>query len=251
MALQHRAVSWYHHYLQYPRHTRLEETLRAAMYWNGMRNTIRKYVKNCRAYQVNKRHMHKYGKLPVIDVMCLTMIDPATSWFEMVELTVITEVIIPPDTKGRKGKRTCKEPKLAYFDKSSAMISNSVNNSWFSRYPRCQYIIYDNGCEFKLHFKALCKSFGITSKPTSIKNPTVNAILEQVHQVISSMLCTAEIDMAPSVKPSNINTFETNAAWAICSTYHTALEASPSAAIFGRDMLFDIPFLADLTKIEE
>ena len=44
MALQHRAVSWYHHYLQHPGHTRLEETLRAAMYWKGMRNTIRKYM---------------------------------------------------------------------------------------------------------------------------------------------------------------------------------------------------------------
>ena len=32
VALQHRAVSWYHHYLQHPGHTRLEETLHAAMY---------------------------------------------------------------------------------------------------------------------------------------------------------------------------------------------------------------------------
>ena len=37
VALQHRAVSWYHHYLQHPGHTRLEETLCAAMYWKGMR----------------------------------------------------------------------------------------------------------------------------------------------------------------------------------------------------------------------
>eukprot|EP00804_Cyclotella_cryptica_P012269 CCRYP_013865-RA/>CCRYP_013865-RA protein AED:0.26 eAED:0.26 QI:55/-1/1/1/-1/1/1/27/164 len=34
--LQHRAVSWYHHYLQHPGYTRLEETLHAAMYWKGM-----------------------------------------------------------------------------------------------------------------------------------------------------------------------------------------------------------------------
>ena len=39
-ALQHRAVSWYQHYLQHIGHTHLEETLHAAMYWNGMRNTI-------------------------------------------------------------------------------------------------------------------------------------------------------------------------------------------------------------------
>ena len=107
------------------------------------------------------------------------------------------------------------------FDKSSAMISNLVNKTWFSRYPCCQYISYDNGSKFKLHFRALCESFGIMSKPTSVKNPTANAILEQAHQVISSMLHTAEIDMAPSVEPSNIDTFVMNATSAICSTYHT------------------------------
>eukprot|EP00804_Cyclotella_cryptica_P003901 CCRYP_015772-RA/>CCRYP_015772-RA protein AED:0.38 eAED:0.38 QI:0/0/0/1/0/0/3/0/296 len=63
-ALQNRAVSWYHHYLQHPGHTRLEETLHATMYWKGMQSTIRSHVKNCRIRQVNKRHKHKYGKLP-------------------------------------------------------------------------------------------------------------------------------------------------------------------------------------------
>jgi hypothetical protein len=40
-------------------------------------------------------------------------------------------------------------------------------------------------------------------------------------------------------------------AWAIRSTYHTVLKASPGAAIFGRDMLFSIPFVADWRKIGE
>jgi hypothetical protein len=35
-ALQHRAISWYHHNLQHPEATRLEETFRAAVYWKGM-----------------------------------------------------------------------------------------------------------------------------------------------------------------------------------------------------------------------
>ena len=42
-----------------------------------------------------------------------------------------------------------------------------------------------------------------------------------------------------------------DAAWAVRSTYHTVLKASPGAAIFGRDMLFDIPFIADWQKIGE
>ena len=63
------------------------------------------------------------------------------------------------------------------------------------------------------------------------------------------MLHTAEIDMADSEDSSDIDTFLINVSWAICSTYHTVLKASPGAAIFGRDMLFDIPFLADWNKI--
>ena len=73
----------------------------------------------------------------------------------------------------------------------------------------------------------------------------MNAILEQVHQVIMAMIRTSEIIMADSVAPSDIDTVLTNASWAIHSTYYTVLKASPGAAIFGQDMLLDIPFIAD------
>jgi hypothetical protein len=62
---------------------------------------------------------------------------------------------------------------------------------------------------------------------------------------------TSELDMAKSVEPADIDTFIDNAAWAIHSTYHTVLKASPGEAIFGRDMLFDIPFIADWKQIGE
>jgi hypothetical protein len=62
--------------------------------------------------------------------------------------------------------------------------------------------------------------------PTSVKTPLANAILERVHQVLMMMLHTAELDMANSVAPSNVDAFLTNAAWAICSTYPTVLKAS-------------------------
>jgi hypothetical protein len=62
-----------------------------------------------------------------------------------------------------------------------------------------------------------------------VKNPQANAILVRVHQVLGQMLCTADIDMAESVTPDNLYVFLDNAAWAICSTYHTVLKASPGA----------------------
>jgi hypothetical protein len=63
------------------------------------------------------------------------------------------------------------------------------------------------------------------------------------------MLRTSELNMAKTITADDVNVFLDNAAWAICSTYHTVLKASPDAAIFGRDMLFDIPYIADWNKI--
>ena len=39
------------------------------------------------------------------DFMCLTIIDPASSWLEIVELPVTTDVVIPLDKKGQKGTK--------------------------------------------------------------------------------------------------------------------------------------------------
>jgi hypothetical protein len=93
--------------------------------------------------------------------------------------------------------------------------------------------------------------YGIKRKLTSVKNPQANAILEHVHGVLGNMLRTSKLDMAESVKASDIDVFLSDAAWAVSSTYHTVLKVSPGAAIFGQDMLFDIPFIADWQNIGE
>ncbi len=220
-----------------------------------MRNTIQSITKSCKTCQGNKKRTQKYGHLPSkivistpwealcvhlvspytlkgkdglsIDFMALTMINSASSWFKVVELPTIMQLM----TKKVNGKeRTIKKQ---IFDKSSDQISWLVNKTWLCRYPRCQYLIHDNGSEFKLHFETLCNSYGIKRKPTIIKNPQANAICERVNQVLGTMMRTSELDMADSVDPADIDTFIDNAAWAICSTYHTVLKASPGAAIFG------------------
>ncbi len=141
--------------------------MRSIMYWKSMRATIRRYVKSCRSCQVDKRHSQKYGHLPPklvimtpwkvlcvdlispytlqdkdgssIDFMCLTMINPTKSWFEIVEpSTVAQETTVPPSGKGKKVTLD-KYTKVAelYLDKSSTQIGNLVYKTWFSRYPRC------------------------------------------------------------------------------------------------------------------
>ncbi len=127
-SLRHRAVSGYHHYLQHPGHSCLEETMRSVMYWKGMRTTIRKYSRSC---QVNKRHSKNYGHLPPnlvimtpwkalcedligpytlkgkdglsIDFMCLTMLDPTTSWFKYWNYQLsLKRQLVPPWVKVKR-----------------------------------------------------------------------------------------------------------------------------------------------------
>ncbi len=63
------------------------------------------------------------------------------------------------------------------------------------------------------------------------------------------MLCTFKLNMAETITPDDVDVFLDNTAWAIRSTYHTVLKTSPGAAIFGHNMLFDIPFIANWNKI--
>jgi hypothetical protein len=83
-----------------------------------MQTTVRSITKSCKSCQVNKRHTLKYGHLmstivtsapwealcvdlvspytrkgkdgSAIDFMALTMIDPTSSWFEIVELPLVS-----------------------------------------------------------------------------------------------------------------------------------------------------------------
>ena len=110
-------------------------------------------------------------------------------------------------------------------------------------------ILYDNRSKFKLFFENLCESFQLKHKPTTIKNPQANAILERIHQVVTNMMRTSSLDMQETCTPNMIDDFIVNVGWAICSTHHTALGSTPGAAIFNQDMLFDIPYIADWSKI--
>jgi hypothetical protein len=166
-SLRHRAVSWYHHYFQHPGHLHLKETMRSMIYWKGMRNTIQKYNKSGRSCQINTRHSQKYGHVPPkrvittpwkalcvdligpntlkgkdnssVDFMCLTMINPSTSWFKIEELPTVTKEMTAPTMDKGKKVTFAEKTKVTEitFDKSSAQISNLVYMTWFSRYPHC------------------------------------------------------------------------------------------------------------------
>ena len=249
--LRKRVLNWYHHYLCHPGKTRMYKTLASTLYWEGMEKDVQMYVKNCSTCQKYKKTQKKYGKLPpknatmtpwetvcvdlvgpytVTDstgkdrtLMAMTFIDPATGWFEITEL---------PDK-----------------EKSSARISQLFNTTWLARYPRPRKVIFDNGTEFKKNFLPLLHDFAIKPTPTSVKNPQANAILERVHQVLGDMLRTKELQKHTFDTVDPWSELLASVAWAIRSTHHTTLQASPAQLVFSRDMLLNVKFIADWEAI--
>ena len=140
-----------------------------------MDQVIARHVKTCNKCQRGKKCKQECGKIPVkipitvplqciqvdligpytlkgkdgnmLDFMCLTMIDPATSWLEIVELPVASVTCV------RKGEEIVE----VLIDKSSAQVSRLFNKQWLARYPRSKCIIFDNGSEFKLNSTILRK----------------------------------------------------------------------------------------------
>jgi hypothetical protein len=151
------------------------------------------------------------------------MIDPATGWFEIAEMK----------------------------DQSSEAAMNAFDDTWLSRYPRPEFIGFDNGKEYKKFFKQLINNYGLKPKPTTTYNPQSNGIVERVHQVLGDALRTAEIDGADLDEFRPWDSYLSSAAYAIRSTYHTTLKASPAQIIFGRDMLLPIEFNVDWAVLQQ
>ena len=250
-SLRSRIMYWYHTYLMHPGSTRMLNTINATMYWHGMRTHIDKYVQTCHICQLTKKQRKKYGHLPPkkaevtpwkrvnVDLIgpytiqskkktytlrAMTMIDPATSWFEVARIKT----------------KTSKEAQRIF------------DSYWLARYPRPQEVGFDNGSEFKHLFQELCDNMGIKTKPTTDYNPQANAILERVHQVLGNQLRTFELEEREfTEEEETFEPFLTACAYAIRCTQHTTLQATPGQLVFGRDMILPIKFHADWALITQ
>ena len=249
MALRQHLLNWYHSNLCHPGIIRMEKTMREHFTWPGMKNDIYNLVTKCKTCQLFKKQTKKYGKLPpkeaetkpwetvCIDqigpytvntpkgprtLRAMTMIDPATSWFEVVEI---------PDCSA--------ETAALLFD-----------CTWLSHYPRPRECHYDCGSEFiGKEFTELLDSYGIKKKKITTKNPQSNAIIERVHQVLGNMLRTFELQDQNLDDVDPWNGFLQATVFAIRSTHHTTLGATPVQLVYNRDMILDTQFTANWSQI--
>jgi hypothetical protein len=149
------------------------------------------------------------------------MIDPATGWFEIAPLE----------------------------ENNSYSTQKAFDSYWLARYPRPKYVGCDNGSHFKRHFNELIGNYGLIKKSSTEYNPQSNGIIERVHQVLGNALRNFEIEKRELDSQNPWDEFLSAAAFAIRSTHHMTLGASPAQLIFQRDMFLPVQYVADWTQI--
>ena len=245
-----RFIQWYHEILNHPGKNRTCQTISQYFYHRGLALLVSKFVKDCETCQKWKRPGRRYGKLPAhtapyepweciqIDlfgpwsfddingitrqIKAVTIIDVCTRWIEIQQ----------------------------YDSRRSEDISLIIDREWMSRYPRPSYAIFDNGTEFSSEFKELLASYGIKPKPTTVKNPQANSIVERSHLTIAENLKTMNLPARPFDEDS-IHAILQNVAFGFRATYHSILRSSPGQLVFGRDMIVNATYVANWKSIKD
>jgi hypothetical protein len=169
---QQKTTDWCHEILCHPGTTKTEATIRQHFDWKGLRTMVIDTCKKCQLCQKAKLTNQKYGKLPAklaeenpwdtlcgnligpckierkskknLKLWCLTMIDPATGWFEMEQIS----------------------------NKTAAEVADICETTWFTKHPLPQRITLDQGTEFMAEFAKMVKNdCGLKLKPITTRNP--------------------------------------------------------------------------------
>ena len=154
----------------------------------------------------------------------VTMIDPATGWFEIVEVTT----------------------------KRADVVANAVEQTWLTRYPWPQNVVLDRGKEFMAEFSRMIKNdYGIKKKLITTRNPQVNSIVERVHQTLGNMIRTFSVQDMELDEDDPWSGILSAIAFSIRATVHTTLQASPMQLVFGRDTIVNIIHKAKWKYIQD
>ena len=96
-------------------------------------------------------------------------------------------------------------------------------------------ITYDQGSEFigKDFSDMVQNDYGIKVKAITVRNSQANAIVERIHQVIDNMIRTFELE-DKDVDQDVWKGIIAATSFAVRSTWHSTLQATPGQLVFGR-----------------
>ena len=246
------AIVYFHQLLNHPGKSRLQQGM-ARYYHPRLRQLIEEF--KCDACQRYKVDGKSYGQLPPRDVRM-------APW-EQVDVDLIGPWTVQTGT-GRIYEfraltgidRVTNLSELIRIDnKTSSHVASKFDQSWLSRYPRPFSCVHDNGGEFTgWEFQAMLKDFGIKDVPTTSRNPTANGICERMHQSVGNTLRTLIHTHPPRTLADAKDLVDealATAAHAVNTNVSQATGYSPGAMAFHRDMLLDIPLVADLVAVRD
>lgn len=250
-ALLDDVLRWCHRILGHCGVTRLCDAIRAHCFHPDLKRHCDAF--RCDACQRNKALGAGCGELPgreaplaPFDEVAVDLIGP---WkIEVQGVEVEFKALTSVDTVTNLTELICIE------NKSAAHISQQFQNSWLSRYPRPNRCVHDNGGEFTgWEFQLLLQQAGVKDVATTSCNPQANAICERMHQTVGNILRT----LLCAHPPDNVNQAATLVDQALATAMHAmrcsvsrSLGVSPGAMVFHRDMILDIPIIADLLSIQ-
>ena len=140
-------------------------------------------------------------------------------------------------------------------NKTMGHVAEQFKKSWLSRYPRPNRCVHDNAKEFiGSDFVRLLAQMGFKDVCTAVRNPQSNVICERMHQTIGDILQV----VLHTIPPQNMD----DANQVMDNTLATAMHAtrcavsgpiwtSPGALVYGRDMIMDVPLIANLSAIRD
>ena len=91
----------------------------------------------------------------------------------------------------------------------------------------------------------ISEDYGITPRPITKKNPQANAVLERAHQTLNNIIRTFQVQDNYLDQQDPWKGILAAAMFALRSTYHMALQATPTQVVFGRDAIMPTQFEAN------
>jgi hypothetical protein len=243
----------YHENLLHPGADRMFHNISQHFTWPSLRTQVENFVKHCNTCQHYKAQRKKYGHIPVPDKQQI-----ANPWHSIAVDTIGPWIILQlPHSLKSKEPTTLQALTnidlsthfmeiVALKNKESITVACSLDQVWLCCYPRPVDCLHDNGTEFvSAEFQELLQSYGIQSKLTTVKNPQANGILERTHQVIGNLLRFSHLIAQDLDTVSAQQELLMPVMWAINTTFHTTLKASPAQLAFSRDMILPTSFAAN------